>query len=104
MSRVGNSPIKLPDGVNLTTEGARLVAKGSKGELAMALPSNVDVAVNDGVVTVTPREKTFMAALFGVQSGQTSTIWLSAYPQALPVILRLTGLVTGPRCRETSCS
>ena len=58
MSRVGNSPIKLPDGVNLTTEGARLVAKGSKGELAMALPSNVDVAVNDGVVTVSPREKT----------------------------------------------
>ena len=57
MSRVGNSPIKLPDGVNLTTEGARLVAKGSKGELAMALPSNVDVAVNDGVVTVIPREK-----------------------------------------------
>ena len=57
MSRVGNSPIKLPDGVNLTTEGARLMAKGSKGELMMALPSNVDVAVNDGVVTVTPREK-----------------------------------------------
>ena len=57
MSRVGNSPIKLPDGVNVTTEGARLVAKGSKGELAMSLPSNVDVAVNDGVVTVTPREK-----------------------------------------------
>ena len=57
MSRVGNSPIKLPDGVNLTTEGARLVAKGSKGELEMALPSNVDVAVNDGVVTVTPGEK-----------------------------------------------
>ena len=58
MSRVGNSPIKLPDGVNLTTEGTRLVAKGSKGELAMAVPSNVDVAVNDGVVTVSPREKT----------------------------------------------
>ena len=57
MSRVGNSPINIPHGVNLTTEGARLVAKGSKGELAMALPSNVDVAVNDGVVTVTPREK-----------------------------------------------
>ena len=57
MSRVGNAPIKLPDGVNVTSEGARLVAKGSKGELAMALPSNVDVSVNDGVVTVTPREK-----------------------------------------------
>ena len=57
MSRVGNAPIKLPDGVNVTSEGARLVAKGSKGELAMAVPSNVDVSVTDGVVTVTPREK-----------------------------------------------
>ena len=57
MSRVGNSPIKLPDGVNVTTEGSRLVAKGSKGELAILLPSN-EVSIDDGVVTVTPREKT----------------------------------------------
>ena len=58
MSRVGNSPIKLPDGVNVTAEGTRLVAKGIKGELVMALPSVVDVSVGDGVVTVSPREKT----------------------------------------------
>ena len=58
MSRVGNSPIKLPDGVNVTAEGTRLVAKGIKGELVMALPSAVDVSVGDGVVTVSPREKT----------------------------------------------
>ena len=57
MSRVGNSPIKLPDGVNLTADGARLVAKGNKGELEMAVPSNVDVSIDDGVVTVRPREK-----------------------------------------------
>ena len=70
MSRVGNSPIKLPDGVNLTTEGARIVAKGSKGELAMALPSNVDVAVNDGVVTVTPREKNIRSLYLGYSPGK----------------------------------
>jgi len=58
MSRVGNSPIKLPDGVNVTAEDTRLVAKGSKGELAMVLPSDINVSVGDGVVTVTPREKT----------------------------------------------
>ena len=58
MSRVGNAPIKLPDGVNVTAEGARLVAKGNKGELEMALPSEVNVSVGDGVVTVTQREKT----------------------------------------------
>ena len=58
MSRVGNSPIKLPDGVSVTTEGSRLVAKGGKGELEMALPSDVNVSVGDGVVTVSPLKKT----------------------------------------------
>ena len=58
MSRIGNSPIKLPDGVSVTTEGERLVAKGSKGELEMALPSDVNVSVGDGVITVLPRKKT----------------------------------------------
>ena len=57
MSRIGNSPIKLPDGVNITAEGSRLVAKGSKGELEMALPDNVNVSVGDGLVKVVPLEK-----------------------------------------------
>ena len=58
MSRIGNSPIKLPDGVNVTAEGARLVAKGSRGELAIELPSDVNVSIGEGVVRVVPREKT----------------------------------------------
>ena len=58
MSRIGNSPIKLPVGVDIKAEGARLVAKGSKGELEMALPNNVSVSVDEGVVKVAPLEKT----------------------------------------------
>ena len=58
MSRIGNSPIKLPDGVNITAEGARLIAKGSKGELQMALPDNVSVSVGEGLVKVMPLERT----------------------------------------------
>lgn len=58
MSRIGNSPIKLPDGVDITAEGARLVAKGSKGELQLELPDNVRVSVGEGVVKVAPLEKT----------------------------------------------
>ena len=38
MSRVGNAPIKLPDGVDVSANGAVLTAKGSKGELSMTLP------------------------------------------------------------------
>ena len=58
MSRIGNSPIKLPDGVNIIAEGTRLTAKGGKGELQMALPDNVSVSVGEGLVKVMPLEKT----------------------------------------------
>ena len=74
MSRVGNSPIKLPDGVNVTAEGTRLVAKGIKGELVMALPSVVDVSVGDGVVTVSLREDDACRSV-RVRFGPISTIW-----------------------------
>jgi large subunit ribosomal protein L6 len=52
MSRIGNAPIKLPDGVDVSANGAVLTAKGSKGELSMTLPSAVDVSIQDKIVTV----------------------------------------------------
>jgi len=57
MSRVGNAPITLPDGVDLSANGAVLTAKGSNGELSMTVPSNVDVRIEDKVVTVKPGKK-----------------------------------------------
>ena len=57
MSRVGNAPIKLPDGVDLSANGAVLTAKGSKGELTMTVPPSVDVSIEDKVVTVKPGKK-----------------------------------------------
>jgi len=57
MSRVGNAPINLPDGVDLSANGAVLTAKGSKGELTMTVPSSVDVSIEDKVVTVKPGKK-----------------------------------------------
>jgi len=57
MSRVGNAPINLPDGVDLSANGAVLTAKGSKGELTMTVPSSVDVSIEDKVVMVKPGKK-----------------------------------------------
>ena len=57
MTRVGNAPIKLPDGVDVSANGAVLTAKGSKGELSIALPSAVDVSIEDKIVTVKPVKK-----------------------------------------------
>ena len=57
MSRIGNSPIKLPDGVTVSTVDGVLTAKGGKGELSYALPKQVELSVEDNAVVVTPKGK-----------------------------------------------
>ena len=57
MSRVGNSPIKLPDGVSVSQVDGVLTAKGSKGELSYALPKQVELSIEENVVSVAPKGK-----------------------------------------------
>ena len=104
MSRVGNAPITLPDGVNISTDGAVLTAKGSMGELSMTVPSNVDVKIEDNIVTVKPHKKDIVAKPFGVQPAPIFIIWSPALQPALPATWKLTGWGIVRRCRGTSCS
>jgi len=57
MSRIGGSQITVPDGVSVAIEKTQLTAKGSKGELVVELSNDVDVAVAENVVTITPKGK-----------------------------------------------
>ena len=52
MSRIGNTPIVLPDGVEVTVAGADVTVKGSKGTLSLRVDEQVSVGVEDGVVTL----------------------------------------------------
>ena len=53
MSRIGNAPIELPQGVEVTLDGDVVRVKGPKGELARTLRPEVAVKVEDGQVVVT---------------------------------------------------
>jgi len=53
MSRIGNSPISLPSGVEVKTHGDIVEVKGPKGTLTQAIRSVISVAVDDGELTVT---------------------------------------------------
>ena len=53
MSRVGQAPITVPDGVTVTLEGRRVRVKGPKGELDRAIPEGIAVGQGDGVLNVT---------------------------------------------------
>lgn len=53
MSRIGKKPVPVPAGVTVTVNGARVSAKGPKGELSLALPAGIAAATKDGQVQVT---------------------------------------------------
>jgi len=53
MSRIGRAPITLPAGVEIDIGPGRVGVKGPKGTLEQAVPHEMTVTVDDGVVTVT---------------------------------------------------
>ena len=56
MSRIGKLPIEIPSGVTITVDSDVLTVKGAKGELTVPHLSDVTVAVEDGVATVTRKD------------------------------------------------
>lgn len=51
MSRIANSPVKLPSGVEFKVADQNIAVKGSKGSLEMRLHDQVEVKVDEGQVT-----------------------------------------------------
>jgi len=43
MSRIGNQPVLIPSGVDVSFQGLKITIKGSKGELSFTLPSSITV-------------------------------------------------------------
>lgn len=75
MSRIGKRPVEVPEGVTVDLAGADLTVKGPKGELALRLVDQVDVAYADGAITVTPRDDTKTArAMWGMQRTLVSNL------------------------------
>lgn len=67
MSRIGQAPIAVPDGVTVTLGDGRVRVKGPKGELERMLPEGVQVGQDEGVVTVTrENESRDVKALHGL--------------------------------------
>ena len=48
MSRIGQQPIAIPDGVEVSVDGSSVHVKGKLGELSCELPASLSLAVNDG--------------------------------------------------------
>jgi large subunit ribosomal protein L6 len=67
MSRIGKRPIEVPTGVTLTVEPGRVAVTGPLGSLQQDVPQRMQVAQDDGTVTVTrPTERGEDRALHGL--------------------------------------
>ena len=53
MSRIGQAPVPIPSGVDVTVQGTSVTVKGPKGTLERSFSDRISVAVEDGQVIVT---------------------------------------------------
>jgi len=67
MSRVGNAPIPIPKGVEVTISGRAVSIKGPKGRLTREVHPDIDVVLADGSVVVRrPSDQDRHKALHGL--------------------------------------
>jgi len=55
MSRIANKPVELPNGVEINLSSGGLAIKGPKGELKMSVNSEVEINVDDKLVSFKAR-------------------------------------------------
>ena len=75
MSRVGKKPVAVPSGVTATVDGQMVKMKGAKGELSFVVPEEVSVVLENGAVTVNPRDESKAArSLWGMARAQVANL------------------------------
>ena len=71
MSRIGKSPVQIPDKVSININGLTITVKGPKGELKRIMPEGVTFDQKENQIVVTPTTTknpkiTFFALLLSI--------------------------------------
>lgn len=67
MSRVGKSPIKIPEGVQVEQKGAHIIMKGKNGEMEQTIHPDMKIVIEDNTIRVErPSENKFHKSLHGL--------------------------------------
>lgn len=65
MSRLGKQPIAIPKGVEIKHENGELTVKGPKATLTQSLRDDVNIAIEEGTITLTPGDTALAPKLWG---------------------------------------
>ena len=67
MSRIGNKPITVPEGVEVTLDGQKITVKGPKGTLEREIHKNISVSIEGNVIKVSrPNDEAINRSLHGL--------------------------------------
>jgi large subunit ribosomal protein L6 len=67
MSRIGNAPVTVPSGVDVTIADGTITVKGPKGTLSRPIPGDIQVTEDDGALTFErPNDERKNRALHGL--------------------------------------
>lgn len=75
MSRVGQLPVEIPEGVTVSIAGTSVSAKGKNGELSVDLTDDVAIKEENGAIVVSPVNDTQKArAMWGTARSRISNL------------------------------
>lgn len=92
MSRIGKKPVAVPEGVDITLEGANLTVKGPKGEASIVLVDEVLATLEDGEIVVSARDRSKRArSMWGMQRTQVQNL-ITGMTEGYSVKLEIQGV------------
>ncbi len=92
MSRVGQTPVEVPSGVEVKVDGRRVTATGKLGELSLMLVDEVDLAREDDKLIVSPRNESKRArAMWGTTRSLLDNIVRGVH-EGFTVVLEISGV------------
>ncbi|HWU67245.1 MAG TPA: 50S ribosomal protein L6 [Stenotrophobium sp.] len=65
MSRVAKMPVKIPAGVQISSDAGLLTVKGAKSALSMKLPAGIGIDIKDGVAQLAEESRKSNAMVSG---------------------------------------
>jgi large subunit ribosomal protein L6 len=67
MSKIGEAPIQIPNGISVIAEGETVVVKGPLGELTTKVPRQIKIEIEDNIISVKRKnEDKFSRSLHGL--------------------------------------
>lgn len=74
MSRIGKMPVVVPQGVQVTIDSGKVVAKGPKGQLELTLSSGIQAQLKEGKILLTSGGGRSASAMYGMSRARINNI------------------------------